>query len=192
MPISEDNYNKFEKPKEDANGGVIAPSPVEPVNHNVNQWHWESFDCTTFAKKRLTKYFMALEIPVGEDKIKITSTTYEGDAYINQRKGKIFCGFEFHVNLEYKVTVGETELTGKAVLPDVCLDDDADITAVKTEGGSDDQRTMVNGAMRKVGIQHLRGAVNILKKELADIAKNPAGFDPHAEDVEDDEGSSSD
>jgi len=144
MSTSDISLSFPEKPKEDAilaaggdpaaalSAGVVT---TEKNTHNVNKWHWEESDYTSYARKRITKLLKALEIPVDGGVCKITSTSFTGDAYINQRKGRVFCGFEFRIDIDYKATIGETELTGKAILPDVGADDeDVEITAVKTEG----------------------------------------------------------
>lgn len=106
---------------------AATAAPAGPGDKHQNSWHWEEGDYSEWAKDRLTELLLAAEIPG----CKITKVSkFEGDAYINKRKGRRFAGYEIELALEWEGTVkdddGDIVLTvnGKAKMPEISPDVD--------------------------------------------------------------------
>jgi len=79
---------------------------------NVHGWHWVEKDC----KEWTTAFFQNAFSGVEGKEIRFAKTPVRiaGEAYLNQRKGKIICGYELEIICEFEF---EGEVAGTMVLP---------------------------------------------------------------------------
>jgi len=86
-----------------------------PDSKNVNNWHWTERDATSWSKCKLKELFLALKVENTEGKWNIKDVKkIEGEATINNRKGKLITFYEWALIFEYTGTVpgSDEEHTG--------------------------------------------------------------------------------
>ena len=71
---------------------------------NCNKWHWSEKDMRGWCEKRLKELFLDLQLVKSKDcVVKATSCTkVEGEAYINNRKGKSILVYELDVKVDWE------------------------------------------------------------------------------------------
>jgi len=183
-PMAKDLYENFEKMRIQSGGTTASaatstPAPVTGNVKNVNSWHWEEKNVFAWAKKRLDELLKAAVITVeGNGKITITAVKdIEGDAYLNNRKGKIRYGYEFKLKMEWagEIRDGDGEVvvkcTGKSSVTEIddTVDDDEyedqiHVSRDKDEKGSDVIFTVMKKRGRVVIADQIRKLVAELKQ----------------------------
>ena len=81
---------------------------------NVHGWHWVEKDCKEWSTAFFQNAFGAVESEGKEIRFAKTPVRITGEAYLNQRKGKIICGYELEICAEFEF---EGEVAGTMVLP---------------------------------------------------------------------------
>mmetsp|Transcript_24286 Transcript_24286/g.76424 ORF Transcript_24286/g.76424 Transcript_24286/m.76424 type:complete len:354 (+) Transcript_24286:104-1165(+) len=83
---------------------------------NVNNWHWKEIDAMQWSKKHLEEMFGGMAVLDGEGSMWLKTTGVQsltGEAYLNQRKGKIIPGYELDIKLTWSGEVKDGE--GKVI-----------------------------------------------------------------------------
>ncbi|KAL2923898.1 Activator of 90 kDa heat shock protein ATPase-like protein 2 [Bienertia sinuspersici] len=76
-----------------------------PDGTNVHNWHWSETDCLEWSKSQLSNSLSDLTILSGEGNLFIKTKKiekFEGEAYVNIRKGKIIPGYELNLVLSWE------------------------------------------------------------------------------------------
>ncbi|XP_010932473.1 uncharacterized protein [Elaeis guineensis] len=76
-----------------------------PDGTNVHNWHWVERDCFEWSRSFLTSLLSNLTILDGEGDLAIRTKTvdrFDGEAYVNVRKGKIIPGYELSLTLSWE------------------------------------------------------------------------------------------
>ena len=135
---------------------------------NVHGWHWVEKDCAEWSRLFFERKF------VGFDETTTTTTTTKimekeeeassrgvrlvspvkvtGEAYLNQRKGKIIAGYELEISVEYEC---EGEKVGTMVLPYVSDENKGELTEVifkqkdESEKAKEAKKACESGDLRK-------------------------------------------
>ncbi|XP_018430445.1 PREDICTED: activator of 90 kDa heat shock protein ATPase homolog 1 [Nanorana parkeri] len=70
---------------------------------NVNNWHWTERDATAWSNDKLKELFLAVSVAGGEGECEVTEVSkMEGEASINNRKGKLIFFYEWDIKLSWK------------------------------------------------------------------------------------------
>lgn len=70
---------------------------------NVNNWHWTERDATAWSNDKLKELFMAVSVTGEEGTCEVTEVSkLDGEASINNRKGKLIFFYEWDVKLSWQ------------------------------------------------------------------------------------------
>lgn len=178
MPVSETMFNTYEKHK-NRDYGASAASPSSPsaaaeepkLTKNQNSWHWEEGDYTPWAEKRLPELLKQAKIPGCVIK-KVAK--FEGDAYINKRKGRRFAGYEIELQLEWEGTIKDHDdtvllsVSGKARCPEISpdVDDHQYVIDEITVNGDSEGHEVMRQTMCVDGRKAIRKQIQLWAEEL--------------------------
>ncbi|XP_072321746.1 activator of 90 kDa heat shock protein ATPase homolog 1-like [Eucyclogobius newberryi] len=135
---------------------------------NVNNWHWTERDVTSWSEERLKALLSEVRVEGSEGVCQVTDVTkLEGEACINNRKGKLFYFFEWVVRaawtgtsksgLKYRGTVDVANLS------DENDPDDLDISVALC---ADHPPTPLVQLMKSKGIAEVRRALGLYMTQL--------------------------
>lgn len=150
-----------------------------PDATNCNNWHWKESNATGWSKDKLNELLLHLEIAENNLAAKIIEfDRLQGEATVNNRKGKLIYFFEWDLVLKWQGTIlddeSKTKINGKIVIPNLSeenSEDDLDITVTVDE--SDDKSETLKQFMYKVGRTKIREQLGKYIKSLNnDYAKN--------------------
>jgi len=100
---------------------------------NVNQWHWEEADFTSWTKQRLTELLGAIIIDTDKTVCKIDDVVVKGEVSVNTRKQKTIVLYELDVTLkwsgEWKATASKGN--GSIQMPYISEENDDDDFEIK-------------------------------------------------------------
>lgn len=114
-----------------------------PDATNVNNWHWTEKNADNWSKAKIKELFgnLVIEDPkVGNIVIEEVEKC-DGEARVNNRKGKLIFFYEWEIALKWKgcVNGNDTEVTGKIEIPNLSEEhedlDDVDIDVTVTTKG---------------------------------------------------------
>ncbi|KAK0098462.1 hypothetical protein PV326_008060 [Microctonus aethiopoides] len=102
-----------------------------PDATNVNNWHWTEKNACAWSQDKIKELFNDLEIGENDLCCKVTEIeTCEGEAVVNNRKGKLIFFYEWNIVLKW-VSVKSNEIEGKITIPN--LSEENDISEVDVE-----------------------------------------------------------
>lgn len=137
-----------------------------PDATNVNNWHWTEKNADVWSKNKMKELFtnLVIEDPkIGQVLIEEVEKV-EGEARVNNRKGKLIFFYEWEITLKWKghINGNDTEVRGKVDIPNMSEEhddmDDVDIDiSLTTKGPESDQLKEV---MRKgAGAKKIRNCL---------------------------------
>jgi len=162
-------------------GSIMKPEQktkaTEASKWNVNNWHWENKDWSSWAKDRLTELLTAVSVKVagGAGTITVSEVSkVEGDAYTNIRKGKKMVGFDIKISLSWKGVLRDGDGTdictaqGTAKVPNLCEDEDVySVGSVTHEVQSGDSHAdKLVAAFKKEGVEAIQAQLRAFVDEL--------------------------
>ncbi|XP_002160621.1 activator of 90 kDa heat shock protein ATPase homolog 1 isoform X1 [Hydra vulgaris] len=131
-----------------------------PDSTNVNNWHWTERDATSWSKIKLKNLFSGLAAETDEGSWKVDSTkSIEGEATINNRKGKLIYFYEWVIKLEYKgkVSGSDTNHTGTIEIPHLSDENDPSEVDVNVSATGDSKNSeKLKQIVRTTGIDLVR------------------------------------
>jgi len=144
-----------------------------PDATNVNNWHWTEKNADLWSKSKIKEIFtnLVVEDPKVGNVVIEEVEKVDGEARVNNRKGKLIFFYEWEITLKWKghVNGNDTEVKGKVDIPnlseehDDMKDVDLDIT-LTTKGPESD---MLKEMMRKgLGATKLREKLGEYVKSL--------------------------
>lgn len=149
---------------------------------NVGSWHWEERNATQWSRERLHELFENKQL-VQTDSLSVVCTgvsSLTGDAYINQRKGKLIPGYEVELKLGYSAFVPNDQSnepsTGTIHFPyiaDENEDEDPEVKVLLPAGGGNDTAKAAKHAIQKDALKDLISTVKQWEREMH--AGGPAG-----------------
>lgn len=110
---------------------------------NVNNWHWSEVDASVPSKKFFKEKFLELGESGTEGSVRISEVTKcDGEASVNNRKGKVIYFFEWNIELKWcgKTATSNDNITGKIEIENISeenSEDDVDITTRQTKNGNE-------------------------------------------------------
>jgi len=142
---------------------------------NVKNWHWTEKDCTAWSKSRLTE--LLLNCPLSEEASVFVQTTglqsLKGEAFINNRKNKLYTSFELNVKIGYSgkvrdgdgVIIGDDE--GVIEVPNLSDEQEPEDWEFRiTPAGNDAAAQRIKSAILGSGRVKLRSVLSIYVDEL--------------------------
>ncbi|KAM8920674.1 activator of 90 kDa heat shock protein ATPase homolog 1 isoform 2-T2 [Pelodytes ibericus] len=139
---------------------------------NVNNWHWTERDATAWSTDKLKELFMGVRVEGEEGTCEVTEVNkLEGEASINNRKGKLIFFYEWDVKLNWTgVSQAGMKYKGYVEIPNLSDENDASEVEIRVSLAKDEPDTNLTGLMRKQGAERIREAlseyVSTLKTEF--------------------------
>lgn len=139
---------------------------------NVNNWHWTERDVTSWSSEKLKELLMGLQVESEEGKCEITEVSkVEGEASINNRKGKLIFFYEWNLKAAWTGTsTSGIKYKGNIDIPNLSDENDIDDFDIGVSLCKDEPETALLSLMRKEGANKIRTAlasyVGFLKTEF--------------------------
>lgn len=137
---------------------------------NVNQWHWEEKNVTEWARHRLDELFRDSKVTEGEGGVTAVTKgidSLSGDAYLNQRKGRLIPGYEMEVKVQYEGQSESGTSKGQIHFPyiaDENADEDPEIRIVPDGSASADSEVKASLSRK---INRLKETIKQWEKEMS-------------------------
>ncbi|KAL4656374.1 hypothetical protein GN956_G6473 [Arapaima gigas] len=139
---------------------------------NVNNWHWTERDVTNWSSDKLKELLLAVNVENEEGSCEITEVgKMEGEASINNRKGKLIFFYEWNVKATWTGTskMG-IKYKGNIEVPNLSDENDMEDLDISVTLCKDEPETPLLALMKKEGAKKIRDAlgryVEYLKTEL--------------------------
>ncbi|XP_076874030.1 activator of 90 kDa heat shock protein ATPase homolog 1-like [Brachyhypopomus gauderio] len=140
---------------------------------NVNNWHWTERDVTSWSQDILNELLLRVRVE-GEDGIcEITDVSkIEGEASINNRKGKLIFFYEWTINASWTGTSKNgLKYKGNVEVLNLSDENDMDDLDISISACKDQPPTPLTALMKKEGEKEVKlalaGYVSHLKKEFS-------------------------
>ncbi|XP_026141288.1 activator of 90 kDa heat shock protein ATPase homolog 1-like [Carassius auratus] len=139
---------------------------------NVNNWHWTERDATNWSSEKLKELLMGLQVESEEGKCEITEVSkLEGEASINNRKGKLIFFYEWNLKADWRGTSKSgIKYKGNIEVPNLSDENDMDDLDISVSLCKDEPETELLSLMRSEGVKKIRTAlasyVDFLKTEF--------------------------
>ncbi|XP_051502820.1 activator of 90 kDa heat shock protein ATPase homolog 1-like [Myxocyprinus asiaticus] len=139
---------------------------------NVNNWHWTERDATNWSSEKLKELLMGLQVESEEGKCEITEVSQvEGEASINNRKGKLIFFYEWNLKATWTGTSKSgIKYKGNIEVPNLSDENDMDELDISVSLCKDEPKTALLSLMRGEGASKVRTAlasyVGLLKTEF--------------------------
>ncbi|CAH2328460.1 activator of 90 kDa heat shock ATPase homolog 1 [Pelobates cultripes] len=128
---------------------------------NVNNWHWTERDATAWSTDKLKDLFMGVRVEGEEGTCEVTEVSkLEGEASINNRKGKLIFFYEWDIKLNWTgISQTGVKYKGYVEIPNLSDENNASEVEIRVSMAKDEPDTNLIGLMRKQGAQCIRDAV---------------------------------
>ncbi|XP_063804276.1 activator of 90 kDa heat shock protein ATPase homolog 1 [Pseudophryne corroboree] len=128
---------------------------------NVNNWHWTERDATGWSTDKLKTLFMEASVTGEEGTCEVTEVSkLDGEASINNRKGKLIFFYEWVVKLNWTgQSPSGVKYKGYVDIPNLSDENDPSEVEVRVSLAKDEPDTNLLELMRKKGVQRLREVV---------------------------------
>ncbi|KAG8562020.1 hypothetical protein GDO81_015562 [Engystomops pustulosus] len=128
---------------------------------NVNNWHWTERDATAWSTDKLKELFLAVSVKGEEGSCEVTEVSkLDGEASINNRKGKLIFFYEWDVKLDWTgLSNSGMKYKGHVEIPNLSDENDPSEVEVRVSLAKDEPDTNLITLMRKSGVQQIREVV---------------------------------
>eukprot|EP00079_Xenopus_tropicalis_P037946 XP_017951717.1 PREDICTED: activator of 90 kDa heat shock protein ATPase homolog 1 isoform X1 [Xenopus tropicalis] len=139
---------------------------------NVNNWHWTERDATSWSSEKIKELMMDIRVESEEGTCEITEVSkLEGEASINNRKGKLIFFYEWDIKLNWTgVSKSGVKYKGHVEIPNLSDENDPSEVEIRVSMAKDEPETNLIGVMRRQGSNQIREAValyiSMLKTEF--------------------------
>ncbi|XP_031171085.1 activator of 90 kDa heat shock protein ATPase homolog 1-like [Sander lucioperca] len=125
---------------------------------NVNNWHWTERDVSGWSSERLRQLLLAVCVEGPEGASQLTDVDkLEGEASINNRKGKLFFFYEWTLTASWLGTASSgVKYRGTVHVSNLSDENDADDLDISVSLCKDHPDTPLLGLMRTRGVQEVR------------------------------------
>ncbi|VDP15038.1 unnamed protein product [Soboliphyme baturini] len=135
-----------------------------PDATNVNNWHWTEKNATSWSQSKLKQLLEDLEVKGSEGTCKIVQLTkIEGEAYANNRKGKLIFFYEWCIKCDWEGVVPGNGKTYKGEIEIPNLSDENGINDIDIEVSSennDENVVQLLDMMRNQGSELIRAKIS--------------------------------
>ncbi|KAJ8274933.1 hypothetical protein COCON_G00095580 [Conger conger] len=128
---------------------------------NVNNWHWTERDATNWSSDKLKELLLGVRVEGGEGVCEVTEVDkLEGEASINNRKGKLIFFYEWNIKATWTGTSKTgIKYKGNVEIPNLSDENDMDDLDISASLSKDEPDTPLLALMRKEGVQAVRSAL---------------------------------
>ncbi|XP_064148866.1 activator of 90 kDa heat shock protein ATPase homolog 1 isoform X2 [Loxodonta africana] len=130
---------------------------------NVNNWHWTERDASNWSTDKLKTLFLAVRVQNEEGKCEVTEVSkLDGEASINNRKGKLIFFYEWSIKLNWTGTSKSgVQYKGHVEIPNLSDENSVDEVEINVSLAKDEPDTNLVALMKAEGVKLLREAVEI-------------------------------
>uniref|UniRef100_A0A8C1IXY7 Activator of 90 kDa heat shock protein ATPase homolog 1 n=1 Tax=Cyprinus carpio TaxID=7962 RepID=A0A8C1IXY7_CYPCA len=135
---------------------------------NVNNWHWTERDVTSWSQDTINSLLLGLRVEGEEGSCEITDiSNIDGEASINNRKGKLIYFYEWVVKASWTGTnkIG-IKYKGTVEILNLSDENDMDDLDICVRLCKDQPNTPLTDLMRKEGVKKIRMALGNYVKHL--------------------------
>uniref|UniRef100_A0A3P9AZZ4 Activator of HSP90 ATPase activity 1 n=1 Tax=Maylandia zebra TaxID=106582 RepID=A0A3P9AZZ4_9CICH len=128
---------------------------------NVNNWHWTERDATNWSSDKLKSLLLGLSVENEEGTCEVTEVSkVEGEASINNRKGKLIFFYEWNVKATWtgKSKAG-VEYKGTIEVPNLSDENDMEDLDISVSLNKDEPDTLLMNLMKTKGVDKFRDAL---------------------------------
>uniref|UniRef100_A0A674CN75 Activator of 90 kDa heat shock protein ATPase homolog 1 n=1 Tax=Salmo trutta TaxID=8032 RepID=A0A674CN75_SALTR len=128
---------------------------------NVNNWHWTERDVTGWSTDKLKELLLGLRVEGPEGSCEVTDVPkLDGEASINNRKGKLIYFYEWNVKATWTGTSKTgIKYKGNIDVPNLSDENDMDDLDISVVLCKDEPNTPLTELMRKEGAKKVRAAL---------------------------------
>ncbi|CAL8392208.1 activator of 90 kDa heat shock protein ATPase homolog 1 [Gadus morhua] len=128
---------------------------------NVNNWHWTERDVTAWSTDKLTELLVGCRVERDGASCRLTDVTkLEGEASINNRKGKLIFFYEWVIKASWMGTTAiGIKYKGTLEVANLSDENDMDDLDISVSLCKDEPVTPLLGLMKKEGVERVRKAL---------------------------------
>ncbi|XP_019374279.1 PREDICTED: activator of 90 kDa heat shock protein ATPase homolog 1 [Gavialis gangeticus] len=129
---------------------------------NVNNWHWTERDASNWSTERLRALLLGVRVRGAEGTCEVTEVSrLEGEASINNRKGKLIFFYEWSLRLAWTGTsAAGVTYKGYVEIPNLSDENDVDEVEIGVGLVKDEPDTNLLALMKQEGTRLIRDAVS--------------------------------
>ncbi|KAG8126368.1 putative AHA1 activator of heat shock 90 protein [Naja naja] len=139
---------------------------------NVNNWHWTERDASSWSSEKLKALFLTVRVENEEGTCEVTEVSkLDGEASINNRKGKLIFFYEWNIKLSWKGTSKTGVIyKGHVEIPNLSDENDMDDIEINVGLAKDEPDTNLLYLMKQEGAKQISNAmetyISTLKTEF--------------------------
>lgn len=139
---------------------------------NVNNWHWTERDATNWSSDKLKALLLGLSVENEEGTCEVTDVSkVEGEASINNRKGKLIFFYEWNLKATWTgTTTAGIKSKGSIDVPNLSDENDMEDLDINITLNKDEPETPLTSLMKTKGAEKVRESlgsyVGFLKTEF--------------------------
>uniref|UniRef100_A0A8C8RZN0 Activator of 90 kDa heat shock protein ATPase homolog 1 n=1 Tax=Pelusios castaneus TaxID=367368 RepID=A0A8C8RZN0_9SAUR len=129
---------------------------------NVNNWHWTERDASNWSTEKLKALLLAVRAEGEAGACQVTEvSTLEGEASINNRKGKLIFFYEWTIKLAWTGTSASgVKYKGYVEIPNLSDENDVDEVEISVSLAKDEPDTNLLALMKQEGTKKIRDAMS--------------------------------
>ncbi|XP_043962980.1 activator of 90 kDa heat shock protein ATPase homolog 1-like isoform X2 [Gambusia affinis] len=135
---------------------------------NVNNWHWTERDVTAWSSNRLRQLLLGVRVEGSEGVCEVTEVSrLDGEASINNRKGKLFFFYEFQLRANWLGTsCSGLKYRGTVDVPNLSDENDEDDLDISVSLCKDQPSTPLLDLMKSSGGTEVRRVLGQYVRDL--------------------------
>ncbi|KAJ7345040.1 hypothetical protein JRQ81_000990 [Phrynocephalus forsythii] len=139
---------------------------------NVNNWHWTERDASNWSSEKLKTLLLAVRVENADGACEVTEVSkLDGEASINNRKGKLIFFYEWNIRLAWTGTSNSgVKYKGHVEIPNLSDENDVDEVEIMVSLAKDEPDTSLLALMKQEGAKQIVNAlgtyVSTLKTEF--------------------------
>ncbi|KAL2303836.1 hypothetical protein Nmel_009115 [Mimus melanotis] len=128
---------------------------------NVNNWHWTERDASNWSTERLKALLLPVRVEGEEGACEVTEVSkLDGEASINNRKGKLIFFYEWVIKLAWTGTSKTgVKYKGYVEIPNLSDENDIDEVEILVSLAKDEPDTNLKTLMKQEGAKKIRDAI---------------------------------
>ncbi|XP_005301712.2 activator of 90 kDa heat shock protein ATPase homolog 1 isoform X2 [Trachemys scripta elegans] len=129
---------------------------------NVNNWHWTERDASNWSTEKLKGLFLEVRVENEEGACEVTEVSkLDGEASINNRKGKLIFFYEWNIKLSWTGTSKSgVKYKGHVEIPNLSDENDVDEVEISISLAKDEPDTNLMVLMKQEGMKKIRNAMS--------------------------------
>ncbi|XP_041123250.1 activator of 90 kDa heat shock protein ATPase homolog 1-like [Polyodon spathula] len=135
---------------------------------NVNNWHWTERDATNWSSEKLKELLLGVRVENEDGSCEVTEVSQvEGEASINNRKGKLIFFYEWNLKMTWTGTAKSgIKYKGTVEISNLSDENDMDDLDIAVSLGKDEPETDLTALMKKEGAKKIRETMGMYMDAL--------------------------